>query len=43
MHKYMSRKYYIICFIKKRKYIDYKDLLFKYINNSKYIFFQKYY
>ena len=31
----MSKKYYTIYSIKKRKYANYKDLLSKYISNNK--------
>lgn len=32
----MTKKYYLIYIVNKRKYIDYKNLLSKCINNSNY-------
>lgn len=36
-YQYISKKYYAICLIKNRIYIDYEDLLLKYTSNCKYL------
>lgn len=35
-YQYITKKYYLVYLVKKEKYIDYKDLLYKYINDINY-------
>lgn len=36
IYQYISKKYYIICFVKNEKYRNYEDLLSKYTTDNNY-------